>query len=207
MFNLQKITDKIAAGKVPVGSHVGFDSPFLTEALAGCGFDFIWIDAEHSAIDKKISKTICSHAAQQVWPVSSVSRGTIMFLSKAFSTWVQTVSSCRWCARWRRLETAAAATHYPPNGVRGMGNAVRSSYSMWDKAEYTANEDKHIWTIVQIEHVDVVRIWRLSRHCLGIWLCHRPERLCHEHEHAGAPLYSRFPEPSLNLTGSVKSCT
>ena len=53
MFNLQKITDKIAAGKVPVGSHVGFDSPFLTEALAGCGFDFIWIDAEHSAIDKK----------------------------------------------------------------------------------------------------------------------------------------------------------
>ena len=53
MFNLQKITDKIAAGKIPVGSHVGFDSPFLTEALAGCGFDFIWIDAEHSAIDEK----------------------------------------------------------------------------------------------------------------------------------------------------------
>lgn len=32
---------------------MGFDSPFITEMIAGCGFDFIWIDGEHSAIDRK----------------------------------------------------------------------------------------------------------------------------------------------------------
>ena len=53
MYNAHKITDKVAAGKLSIGSHVGFDSPFVTEMIAGCGFDFIWIDGEHSAIDRK----------------------------------------------------------------------------------------------------------------------------------------------------------
>ena len=53
MYNAHKITDKVAAGKLAIGSHVGFDSPFVTEMIAGCGFDFIWIDGEHSAIDRK----------------------------------------------------------------------------------------------------------------------------------------------------------
>ena len=54
MYNAHKITDKVAAGKLAIGSHVGFDSPFVTEMIAGCGFDFIWIDGEHSAIDRKV---------------------------------------------------------------------------------------------------------------------------------------------------------
>ena len=53
MYNSHKITDKVAQGKIALGSHVGFDSPFITEMIAGCGFDFIWIDGEHSAIDRK----------------------------------------------------------------------------------------------------------------------------------------------------------
>ena len=53
MYNAHKITDKVAAGKLALGSHVGFDSPFVTEMIAGCGFDFVWIDGEHSAIDRK----------------------------------------------------------------------------------------------------------------------------------------------------------
>lgn len=27
MYNAHKITDKVAAGKLAIGSHVGFDSP------------------------------------------------------------------------------------------------------------------------------------------------------------------------------------
>lgn len=35
MYNAHKITDKVAAGKLALGSHVGFDSPFVTEMIAG----------------------------------------------------------------------------------------------------------------------------------------------------------------------------
>ena len=50
MYNAHKITDKVAAGRLALGSHVGFDSPFVTEMIAGCGFDFIWIDGEHLSL-------------------------------------------------------------------------------------------------------------------------------------------------------------
>ena len=157
MFNLQKITDKIAAGKVPVGSHVGFDSPFLTEALAGCGFDFIWIDAEHSAIDKKdIQNHLLACRAAGVAGIVRVPWNDHVFIKSVLDMGADGII----VPMVRSLEearTAAAATHYPPNGVRGMGTRRAVNYSMWDKAEYTANEDKHIWTIVQIEHVDVVK--------------------------------------------------
>lgn len=157
MFNLQKITDKIAAGKIPVGSHVGFDSPFLTEALAGCGFDFIWIDAEHSAIDKKdIQNHLLACRAAGVAGIVRVPWNDHVFIKSVLDMGADGII----VPMVRSLEeakTAAAATHYPPNGVRGMGTRRAVNYSMWDKAEYTANEDKHIWTIVQIEHVDVVK--------------------------------------------------
>lgn len=149
--------DKIAAGKIPVGSHVGFDSPFLTEALAGCGFDFIWIDAEHSAIDKKdIQNHLLACRAAGVAGIVRVPWNDHVFIKSVLDMGADGII----VPMVRSLEeakTAAAATHYPPNGVRGMGTRRAVNYSMWDKAEYTANEDKHIWTIVQIEHVDVVK--------------------------------------------------
>lgn len=156
MYNLQKISDKLNAGKVPIGSHVGFDSPFLTEALAGCGFDFIWIDAEHSAIDKKdIQNHLLACRAAGVAGIVRVPWNDHVFIKSVLDMGADGII----VPMVRSLEEAkqaAATTHYPPFGVRGMGTRRAVNYSMWDKAEYTANEDKHVWTIVQIEHVSVV---------------------------------------------------
>ena len=52
---------------------------------------------------------------------------------------------------------AAAATHYPPDGIRGMGTRRAVNYGIWDKNAYVADTDKYILTIVQIEHIDVVK--------------------------------------------------
>ena len=52
---------------------------------------------------------------------------------------------------------AAAATHYPPYGIRGMGPRRAVNYGIWDKQDYVDNTDKYVLTIVQIEHIDVVK--------------------------------------------------
>ena len=89
-----------------------------------------------------------------------------------------------------------------------MGTRRASSYSMWDKAESTANEDKHIWTIVQIEHVDVVKDLEAIAALPGISSFvigpndYAMSMNTQEHRYTAASL-----KPSLNLTGSVKSCT
>ena len=129
----------------------------MTEALAGCGFDFIWIDAEHSAIDKKdIQNHLLACRAAGAAGIVRVPWNDHVFIKSVLDMGADGII----VPMVRSLEEAkmaAAATHYPPNGVRGMGTRRAVNYSMWDKAEYTANEDKHIWTIVQIEHVDVVK--------------------------------------------------
>ena len=144
MFNLYRITDKIAAGKIPIGSHVGFDSPFLTEAIAGCGFDFIWIDAEHSAIDKKdIQNHLLACRAAGVAGIVRVPWNDHVFIKSILDMGADGII----VPMVRSLEEAkqvAAATHYPPNGVRGMGTRRAVNYSLWDKAAYTANEDRYV---------------------------------------------------------------
>lgn len=157
MYNLQKITDKIESGKMALGSHVGFDSPFLTEALAGCGFDFIWIDAEHSALDKKdIQNHLLACRAAGVAGIVRVPWNDPVFIKGILDMGADGIIVPMVCSL-EEARQAAAATHYPPFGIRGMGTRRAVNYSMWDKGEYTANEDRHIWTIVQIEHVDVVK--------------------------------------------------
>lgn len=157
MYNLQKITDKISKGKLAIGSHVGFDSPFLTEALAGCGFDFIWIDAEHSAIDKKdIQNHLLACRAAGVAGIVRVPWNDPVFIKCILDMGADGIIVPMVCSL-EEAKQAAAATHYPPFGIRGMGTRRAVNYSMWDKEEYVAHQDDHVWTIVQIEHIDVVK--------------------------------------------------
>ena len=67
MYNLDKITRKLEAGELAVGSHVAFDSPFLTEMIAGAGFDFIWIDAEHGAVSGHVHAEQRAESGHGFW--------------------------------------------------------------------------------------------------------------------------------------------
>ena len=45
--------DALKAGKPQIGCWVGFASPDVAEALAGCGFDWLLIDGEHAPNDPR----------------------------------------------------------------------------------------------------------------------------------------------------------
>lgn len=156
MFNLSKITSKIENGQMAIGSHVGFDSPFVTEMIAGAGFDFIWIDAEHSAMDKKdIQQHMLACRAANVAGIVRVPWNDHVFIKGVLDMGADGIIVPMIC-NYDEAVKAIAATHYPPYGVRGMGMRRACNYGMFDKADYTANSDKYIWTILQIEHVDVI---------------------------------------------------
>ena len=50
---IETIRGKIARKEMVIGTHVGFANSCFTELLGDVGFDFIWIDAEHGALDKE----------------------------------------------------------------------------------------------------------------------------------------------------------
>lgn len=157
MYNTQKITDKVARGEIALGSHVGFDSPFVTEMIAGCGFDFIWIDAEHSAIDRKDIQThLLACRACGVAGIVRVPWNDPVIIKGVLDMGADGIIVPMVCSL-EEARQAAAATHYPPYGIRGMGTRRAVNYGIWDKGEYVKNMDDHVLTIVQIEHIDVVK--------------------------------------------------
>lgn len=157
MYNANKITEKVTAGKMALGSHVAFDSPFITEMIAGCGFDFIWIDSEHCAIDRKdIQNHLMACRAAGAAGIVRVPWNDPVSIKAILDMGADGIVVPMVCSL-EEARQAAAATHYPPAGIRGMGTRRAVNYGLWDKNEYVTNMDKYVLTIVQIEHINVVK--------------------------------------------------
>ena len=157
MYLISELDEKLRQGHVLLGTHVGFDSPFVTEMLGGCGFDFIWIDAEHGALDKKdIQLHLLACRAAGVAGIVRVPWNDFVFMKSIMDMGADGII----VPMVRSLEEAkavVAATTYPPEGIRGMGLRRAVNYGLWDKAEYIADPRSKFWTLVQVEHVDVVK--------------------------------------------------
>ncbi len=157
MHTVHKLTEKIADGKMVIGSHIGFDSPFATEMLGGCGFDFIWIDAEHGALDKKdIQLHLMACRAAGVAGIVRVPWNDFVFIKGVLDMGADGII-VPMVRNAKEAEQAVAATTYPPEGIRGMGVRRAVNYGLDSVDEYVANARQKIWTIVQIEHIDVVK--------------------------------------------------
>ena len=125
--------------------------------IAGCGFDFIWIDGEHSAIDRKdIQNHLMACRAAGAAGIVRVPWNDPVIIKAILDMGADGIVVPMVCSL-EEAKQAAAATHYPPDGIRGMGTRRAVNYGIWDKNAYVADTDKYILTIVQIEHIDVVK--------------------------------------------------
>ena len=54
MWRIDRVADKIKRGDISIGTHsmFGWGGGMLTELYGTVGFDMVWIDTEHGAIDK-----------------------------------------------------------------------------------------------------------------------------------------------------------
>src|SRR5262249_25538568 len=55
--------DRLRSGPPPVGTIVTVDSPNVADVLAGCGYDWLFVDLEHSALEIADAQRICQVAA------------------------------------------------------------------------------------------------------------------------------------------------
>ncbi|SBW10357.1 putative 4-hydroxy-2-oxo-heptane-1,7-dioate aldolase [uncultured delta proteobacterium] len=157
MYNATKLTEKFKRKEMILGTFINMDSPFITETLGGCGFDFLWIDGEHAALDKmQIQNHLLACRACAVPGLVRVPWNDFVQIKAVLDMGADGII----VPMIRNLEearAAIAATHYPPEGVRGMGVRRAVNWGHWDKNEYIATQDQKIWTILQIEHIDIVR--------------------------------------------------
>ncbi len=152
------LRQRLLAGESVIGSWINSGSPIVAELMAASGFDFLCVDAEHSAVDfpqvqplfqaMESGRPGCA-AVVRLHGVdySFVKRYLDAGADGVIAPLVRTKAEA---------EQLVQACKYPPEGLRGLGFCRANDYGMRIDDEYTrANEN--ILVAVQIEHIEAVK--------------------------------------------------
>ncbi|OQA84941.1 MAG: 5-keto-4-deoxy-D-glucarate aldolase [Lentisphaerae bacterium ADurb.Bin242] len=155
--NLEKFKRKALSGTPAAGIVITFNDPAVSELAADAGFDFTWIDMEHSPITLTelpnhilaLRGTDCAPFVRIPWNefgiIKTVSdlapAGVIVPQVNSESELLEVVSACR----------------YPPEGTRGCGPRRAVNYGAKSREQYFRESQEEPFIIAQIEHVDAVR--------------------------------------------------
>ena len=152
----EQLYEKLTNGEIVIGTHVFAGMPLLTETMAQCGYDVLWLDMEHTAIgvEALCNNLIAARAGgtpawvRIAWndpvlakPVLDMGADGIIF------PYVRTANEAK---------LAAAACTYPLDGVRGYGPMRAANFGAISQKEYITDTYRHCRRVIQIEHVDAV---------------------------------------------------
>ena len=151
------IRHRLRSGDVVIGSWINSGSPIIAELMAACGFDFLCVDVEHSAVDlpqvQRLFQAIESgrpgcatlvrlHGLDYAFVkryLDAGADGVIAPLVRTRADAEQLVRACK----------------YPPAGLRGLGFCRANDYGLRVVDEYARANDE-VLLAVQIEHIEAV---------------------------------------------------
>ena len=151
-MELPKNTFKAAlkAGQRQIGLWNTIPDSGVVEMLAGCGFDWLVLDTEHTPIDAE--RLMPSLQACAPYPVHACVRpgwNDATEIKKLMDIGAQTLI-VPYVQSAEEAAAAVAATHYPPHGMRGIGGTHRGS--RWGTIpDYITRAHEETCTIVQVE--------------------------------------------------------
>lgn len=140
----------ILQGKQQIGLWSSIRDPAVSEMLAGCGYDWIVLDCEHSPRDvQEVLHGLHAMSAYPVQPVVRVQSLDVAEIKKMLDIGAQTIL-VPYVQNGEEARLAVAAVTYPPAGLRGVAGGTRANRyaGISDYFEKARNE---ICLIVQIE--------------------------------------------------------
>lgn len=114
-------------GRQQIGLWCTLPGGSMAELIAGCGFDWMLIDTEHSAIDLPMVQTMLQAAAP--YPVQAAARPgslDVVEIKRLLDVGAQTII-VPYVQSVDEAERAVAAVRYPPQGIRGVAGVTRAS--------------------------------------------------------------------------------
>ena len=141
----------LSAGKPQIGLWLGLTSSYSAELLAGAGFDWLLIDAEHAPNNVQTVLTqlqaIAPYASQ---PVVRPSWNDPVQIKQLLDIGAQTLL-VPMVQNADEARLAVRATRYPPAGIRGVGSALARA-SRWNRTpDYLQRANDAMCVLVQIE--------------------------------------------------------
>ena len=140
-------------GRPQIGLWMGMSDPSAAELLAGTGFDWLLIDAEHSPNDpRSVLPLLQAVAPYPVHPIVRPVHGAIEAIKQYLDIGAQTLLL-------PMIETAeqaalmVAATRYPTRGIRGVASASTRASRFSQIEGYFHECDAEMCVLVQVESV------------------------------------------------------
>lgn len=154
MINSPDFKQKLKQKQPLIGTVQELASAEVTEILADAGFDWIWMDMEHSAIDVpcmqrmlQAGQHLCtcivrSPSHDEVWIKKILDAGADGIILPLVNSAEEAEKIIQFCK-------------YPPKGRRSVGLARAHGYGM-NFQKYINDANQTISIILQIEHIDAV---------------------------------------------------
>ena len=143
-------------GQTQIGLWVGLADDNVAEALAGCGFDWLLLDAEHGPNDvRTVLSQLRAVAPYPVHPVVRPVEGRVALVKQYLDVGAQTllVPMIDNAGQAREM---VRAMRYAPVGVRGMGAALARA-SRWNQVpQYVQQADDEMCLLVQAETTEAL---------------------------------------------------
>lgn len=156
--NLEKFLSKTASGETAAGIVVTSYDAAISELVADCGYDFVWLDMEHSPITivdamhhvMALRGTDCAAFVRAAWNEPYVLK-PILDLAPA-AVIVPMVNTAK------EAEAAVRACRYPAQGgERGFSMRRSNGYDRDPLETYLEYSRREPLVLVQIEHREAVR--------------------------------------------------
>ena len=146
---------RLHAGELLVGTVVTLCAPEIPELLPERGFDWLFIDTEHSPFDSREAQALLQAAGAGCPCLVRVPAGEEVWIKKALDIGaagviVPQVNSPEQAERIVRL------CKYPPQGVRGVGIARAHRYGNRFQ-DYVEAANQQMTVVIQVESVDAIR--------------------------------------------------
>jgi 4-hydroxy-2-oxoheptanedioate aldolase len=201
-----KFKQALAEGRQQLGLWSVLTSSYSADIIAGCGYDWILIDTEHSPSGVEgVLPQLQAMAAYDVSPVVRAAWNDTVLIKRYLDIGVQTLL-LPFVQSAAEARAAVAAVRYPPEGVRGISTFTRANRFGRVK-DYMKRAGEEICLLVQVETkaaVDVVEEIAAVDGIDGVFV--GPSDLAASLGHLGAPAHEDVMAIIENTLRRIKAC-
>jgi 2-dehydro-3-deoxyglucarate aldolase/4-hydroxy-2-oxoheptanedioate aldolase len=154
IMNRESFKQRVKRGDLLLGTIMTLASTEIAEIFLLSGFDWLFVDLEHSTLSVKDAQRIVQTIAPQMPCCVRVPSNDEFWIKKALDIGPSGIIV-------PQVKTAADAEQavrfckYPPDGIRSVGIARAQGYGETFKT-YVESANQQIAVILQIEHIDAV---------------------------------------------------
>jgi 4-hydroxy-2-oxoheptanedioate aldolase len=140
----------LAEGRQQIGLWCSLPSPYVAEALAGAGFDWILFDTEHSPGDPlTVLAQLQAAAPYPVSPLVRPASNDTVLIKRFLDIGAQTLL-IPYVQNAAEAKAAVAAMRYPPEGIRGVAASTRAT-RFGRISDYGRHAHEQLCLLVQAE--------------------------------------------------------